>query len=133
MDSKLVLRTTLFAVIFVIVTSFDLTIMHTNHIQAHIEEFTTDGLTCSEQDATYLDCYGGVSRRFTRVEEIRDEHVNPLLLDGGDHFQGTHWYTYYRGNATSHFMNWISYDAMVSSRPCVVLQITLVYKLSTAV
>lgn len=98
----------------VIVTSFDLTIMHTNHIQAHFEEFDSHGLTCEETESSYNECFGGVARRFSKVKEIRDEQSNTLLLDGGDHFQGTQWYTYYRGNATAHFMNWIQYDAMVS-------------------
>ncbi|XP_071831912.1 5'-nucleotidase-like isoform X2 [Apostichopus japonicus] len=94
---------------------YDLTIMHTNHIHAHFEEFDSNGLTCSEDESTYNECFGGIARRLTKVNEIRAEQTNPILLDGGDHFQGTQWFTYYKGNASAHFMNRIEYDAMAPS------------------
>ncbi|PIK53663.1 putative 5'-nucleotidase-like [Apostichopus japonicus] len=89
--------------------------MHTNHIHAHFEEFDRNGLTCSEDESTYNECFGGIARRLTKVNEIRAEQTNPVLLDGGDHFQGTQWFTYYKGNASAHFMNRIEYDAMAPS------------------
>ena len=39
--------------------------------------------------------------------------MNVLLLDAGDQFVGE-WFSVYKGNATSHFMNELGYDAMVS-------------------
>ena len=44
---------------------------------------------------------------------------NLLLLDAGDQFNGSLWFNYYKGNATSYFMNKVQYDAMVSLLACV--------------
>ena len=58
-------------------------------------------------------CYGGVARRQTVIKRIRKTHPNVLLLDAGDQFQGTVWFTIYEGSASSFFMNQLSYDVMV--------------------
>lgn len=94
--------------------SFDLRIMHTNDVHARFEQFNKYGSTCSEEDATEGNCFGGVARRVTKINEIRSSYENTLLLDGGDQFQGTQWFYYYQGRAAAYFMNQMSYTAMVS-------------------
>ncbi|XP_071831452.1 snake venom 5'-nucleotidase-like isoform X2 [Apostichopus japonicus] len=92
--------------------SFDLRIMHTNDVHARFEQFNKYGSTCSEEDATEDNCFGGVARRVTKINEIRSSYENTLLLDGGDQFQGTQWFYYYQGRAAAYFMNQMSYTAM---------------------
>ncbi|XP_030849943.1 5'-nucleotidase [Strongylocentrotus purpuratus] len=91
---------------------FNLTILHTNDCHARFMETDQNGRICTADTA---DCFGGVARRATVVNEARardpDGHV--LFLDAGDQFQGTDWFYTYRGNATAHFMNLLGYDAMV--------------------
>ena len=97
---------------------FNLTILHTNDIHARIEQFNAYGSECSEKNAQEGACFGGEARRMTKVAEIRSQRSNVLLLDGGDRFVGTLWFTQYRGLADSFFINRYPYDAMVSvSRP----------------
>lgn len=56
---------------------------------------------------------GGVARRKTKIDEIRKEKENVLLLDAGDQFQGTVWFNIYKGLEAAHFMNLLKYDAQV--------------------
>lgn len=93
--------------------SYDLTIMHTNDVHARFEQFNRFSSDCSDNDASEGSCFGGVARRATKINEIRGTYENTLLLDAGDQFQGTQWFYFYEGAATSHFMNKLGYDAMV--------------------
>lgn len=97
------------------VITFDLTILHTNDVHARIEQMNKYGGTCSPDDAQEGKCFGGVARRFTKIREIRNTHPNVVLLDGGDQFQGTVWYNYYRGNASAYFINKLNYTVGVRS------------------
>ena len=92
---------------------FTLTILHTNDVHARIDEFDSRGNTCDEEEQSAGECFGGVARRSTMVEQIRSEAPNVILLDAGDQFQGTLFYTQYKGGAAQEMMNTIGYDAMV--------------------
>ncbi|XP_070589257.1 5'-nucleotidase [Erythrolamprus reginae] len=87
--------------------SFELTILHTNDVHARVEETSRDSGKCATQE-----CYGGVARRATKVQEIRATHPHVLLLDAGDQYQGTIWFSYYKGREVVQFMNRLRYDAM---------------------
>lgn len=39
--------------------------------------------------------------------------LNPIYLNAGDYFQGTLWYSTFRWNITSYFLNLLPADAMV--------------------
>ncbi|XP_072043475.1 5'-nucleotidase-like [Amphiura filiformis] len=97
--------------------NFHLTILHTSDVTASFEQFNSAGETCSEQEERNDECLGGVARRGSVIEEVRNEQghdgadLNVLLLDGGDQFVGE-WFNVYKGKATSHFMNKLGYDAM---------------------
>jgi len=91
---------------------YTLTVLHTNDVHARILQFNRFGGTCSEDDAAEGKCFGGVARRATKINEIRAEGGNVILVDAGDQFQGTLFYTKYKGEEAQRFMNALGYDAM---------------------
>jgi 2',3'-cyclic-nucleotide 2'-phosphodiesterase (5'-nucleotidase family) len=97
------------ASIFAVCHGYNLTILHTNDVHARIQEMNAFGGKCSPDHS----CFGGAARMKTKIEELRSEHRNTLLLDAGDQFQGTLWFTHYGGRVTYTMMNLLGYDAMV--------------------
>jgi len=91
---------------------FSLTVLHTNDTHGRIDQITEVGSRCTPADAAENRCVGGVARRATIIKQVRAEGGNVLLLDGGDQFQGTLFYTQYKGEEASTFMNLLGYDAM---------------------
>jgi 5'-nucleotidase len=89
-----------------------LTLLHTNDTHARYLEIDRFGGACRE-GAEPGSCFGGVARRATMVERIRREAENVLLLDGGDQFQGTLFYSRFKGAVAAATMNALRYDAMV--------------------
>jgi 5'-nucleotidase len=96
-------------------SKFSLAIMHTNDVHARFEQTDKYGGACSASKASVGKCFGGVARRKTKLDELRAKYPNSLLLDGGDQFQGTLWFSIFQGKAVSYFTNKIGYDAMVST------------------
>ena len=92
--------------------AFTLTVIHTNDTHAHIEQFDSSGSSCSEEKAAAGECFGGVARRATKIEELRGTATNPILVDAGDQFQGSLYYTQYKGAEAVEFMNMLGYQAM---------------------
>ncbi|XP_071379852.1 snake venom 5'-nucleotidase-like isoform X1 [Centroberyx affinis] len=90
------------------VSTFEVTLLHTNDNHARIEETSVDSGKCPKSGP----CFAGVARRFTKLTEIRKKERNVLLLDAGDQFQGTVWFNYYKGAEAAYFMNKLGYDAM---------------------
>ncbi|XP_033727572.1 snake venom 5'-nucleotidase-like [Pecten maximus] len=88
-------------------SAFDLTVLHTNDFHARYEETNTYSGSCSGDN-----CYGGIVRLKTKIEEFRASVPNTILLDGGDMFQGTVWFNYFGGAITGLFANFLGYDAM---------------------
>jgi 5'-nucleotidase len=91
---------------------FPLTILHTNDVHARVMQFNSHGSTCNEEEAAADECFGGVARRATVINRIRGEQPNVLLVDAGDEFQGTLFYTQFKGREAYTFMNMLGYDAM---------------------
>jgi 5'-nucleotidase / UDP-sugar diphosphatase len=58
-------------------------------------------------------CIAGAPRLATVVDQIRSNTENVLLLDAGDQFQGTLFFTMFQGDVLNTTMNYIGYDAMV--------------------
>lgn len=92
---------------------YTLNILHTNDVHARFEPINRFNSTCSVEDNAAGACFGGTARLATAIEAARDAAENPLLLDGGDQFQGTLFYTYYKGLLAAEMMNTLGYDAMV--------------------
>lgn len=80
-----------------------ITILHTNDVHSHIDAFGPDAARNANQ--------GGVARRATLVQNIRNENPNTLLLDAGDIFQGTPYFNYYGGELEFKLMSKMKYDA----------------------
>jgi len=89
-----------------------LTILHTNDFHARFEPINKYDSTCGEEDNQAGECFGGSARLATAIAELKAEAVNPILVDGGDQFQGTLFYTYYKGQLAAEMMNRLGYDAM---------------------
>ncbi|KAF9995413.1 hypothetical protein BGZ80_000342 [Entomortierella chlamydospora] len=88
----------------------NLTVIHTNDIHARMDPANNLGVACTEADIAQGNCYGGAARHKTLIQQLRKGKQNSLVLDGGDEFQGTLFYTYYKGNVTADVMNEIGYD-----------------------
>ncbi|KAG8444817.1 hypothetical protein GDO86_009827 [Hymenochirus boettgeri] len=88
--------------------NFQLTILHTNDVHARVEQTNQDSGKCGVSQ----NCYAGVARRSSKIQDIRGTHQHVLLLDAGDQFQGTIWFNYYKGKEAAYFMNYLQYDAM---------------------
>jgi len=84
-------------------TTKHITILHTNDVHSHIEAFPPN----HSQNANM----GGVARRATLVNGIREENPNTLLLDAGDIFQGTPYFNFYGGELEFKLMSLLKYDA----------------------
>jgi 5'-nucleotidase len=91
---------------------YKLTILHTNDFHARFEPISKYDSGCSAEKNAEGKCFGGSARLVTALEEARKRTNNAILVDGGDQFQGTLFYTYYKGAATAEMMNKMGYDAM---------------------
>lgn len=91
---------------------YKLTILHTNDFHARFEPISKYDGPCSAEDNTAGECFGGTGRLVTAINEARGRAENPILVDGGDQFQGTLFYTYYKGKLAAEMMNKMGYDAM---------------------
>ena len=91
---------------------YSLTILHTNDFHSRFEPISRFDSGCSAEDNEAGECFGGSARLVTAVEEARSRSNNAILVDGGDQFQGTLFYTYYKGAAAAEFMNKLGYTAM---------------------
>lgn len=92
---------------------FTLNILHTNDIHSRVESINKYDSTCDAEGEAEGKCFGGVARIKTMVDQMRGElGENVLVLDAGDPFQGSLFYTTYKGAAEAEFMEAIGYDAM---------------------
>lgn len=76
---------------------YRLKVLHTNDIHARISEFNRFGQTCTSEESSQGECFGGYPRIAAAVEAARKQGGNVLLLDAGDQFQGTLYYTILKG------------------------------------
>jgi 5'-nucleotidase len=91
---------------------YTLNILHTNDFHARFEPISKYNSTCAPEDNDAGECFGGSARLATAIEQARADALNPVLFDGGDQFQGTLFYNYYKGKLAAEMMNRLGYDAM---------------------
>ena len=91
---------------------YKLTILHTNDFHSRFEPINKYDSGCSAEDNAEGKCLGGSARLVTAVKDARARAENSILVDGGDQFQGSLFYTYYKGKVAAEFMNKLGYDAM---------------------
>lgn len=80
-----------------------ITILHTNDVHSHIDPFPADH--------AQFPGMGGVAKRATLIEQIRQENPHTLLLDAGDIFQGTPFFNFYGGELEFKLMDMLGYHA----------------------
>jgi 5'-nucleotidase len=92
---------------------YALTILHTNDFHDRFEPISKYDSTCSPEDNDAGECFGGIARLVTAIEEARAAAPGDvLLLDAGDMFQGSLFFTQYGGDLAAEFMSQLDYDAM---------------------
>ena len=89
-----------------------LTILHTNDFHSRVEPISKYDSGCSAEDNAEGKCFGGYARLVSAVAEARSRNPDALLVDGGDQFQGSLFYTYYKGKVAAEIMNNLAYDGM---------------------
>jgi 5'-nucleotidase len=81
-----------------------LTILHTNDFHSRIDPFPPN----SGRNALQ----GGVARKSTLIQQIREKEENILLFDSGDVFQGTPYFNFFAGQLEMQIMALLKYDAL---------------------
>ncbi|MEQ6248761.1 bifunctional metallophosphatase/5'-nucleotidase [Sulfitobacter sp. HNIBRBA3233] len=91
---------------------YKLTILHTNDFHARFEPISKYDGPCGAEDNTAGECFGGTARLVTAIKDAQSRTNNAILVDGGDQFQGTLFYNYYKGAMAAEMMNKLGYDGM---------------------
>ncbi len=91
---------------------YSLTILHTNDFHARFEPISKYDSSCGEETNAEGKCFGGSARLVTAISNARARSNNTILVDGGDQFMGTLFYTYYKGKLAAEMMNKLGYDGM---------------------
>lgn len=85
---------------FAMETGTNITIVHINDTHAKVFEGKYDGM--------------GIAKVATKVEELKAQNPNVLLLDAGDTFHGTTFATLNEGESIVKLMNAMKYDVMAA-------------------
>ena len=93
---------------------YTLHILHTNDMHSRIESINRFDSTCDAEGEAEGKCFGGVARVKSAIDAKKAalDNQNVVVLDAGDPFQGSLFYTTYKGAAEAEFMEKIGYDAM---------------------
>ncbi|TPK58873.1 bifunctional metallophosphatase/5'-nucleotidase, partial [Mesorhizobium sp. B2-4-19] len=93
---------------------YTLNILHFNDWHSRIEGNNKYESTCSADEETKGECIGGAGRLITAIAQERKklEGQNVLLLNAGDSFQGSLFYTTYKGTVEEEFLNQMKPDAV---------------------
>ncbi|KAF3064307.1 5'-nucleotidase [Daldinia childiae] len=89
--------------------NFNISFYHVNDVHAHLDEFSSSGTDCTNPSKG---CYGGYARIKTVIDDTRPGHNDSLLLNVGDEFQGTLFYSFYGGEKIAETLNQLGFDAM---------------------
>jgi len=95
---------------------YRLTILHVNDTHARFEPINKYNSTCSDEDNAEGKCFGGLARLEEAISQRREallaEGRNVLTLHAGDQFQGSLFYTTYKGELSAELMDAFGFDAM---------------------
>lgn len=87
---------------FTVFSQKQLVILHTNDTHSRIEPLPATDKTAPGK--------GGVVRRATFIDSVRNADKNILLLDAGDFLQGTPYFNLFKGKVEVEAMNLMKYD-----------------------
>ncbi len=93
-----------------------LDVLHFNDFHSRLESINRFDSTCPAADEAEGKCFGGIARLATKINELRDGiragggHV--VVLEAGDAYQGSLFYTTYKGKAEAEFLEALGLDAM---------------------
>ncbi|XP_045522484.1 apyrase-like [Pieris brassicae] len=87
---------------------YELQIIHYNDFHARFEETSVETPTCRFNNAS---CLGGFPRLFKQIMTLKKEKPDSILLNAGDSYQGTYWYTLLKWKVILEFMNLLPNDA----------------------
>lgn len=95
---------------------FTLHVLHVNDFHSRVESINAFDSTCDLAGEAEGKCFGGIARLASAITDLRDriraEGGHVILVDAGDQFQGSLFYTTYKGEDTAEFMNALGFDAM---------------------
>jgi len=93
---------------------YQLNILHINDFHSRDESINKFDATCSADEESKKECFGGAARLKTEIDLRRKALAgqNVILLDAGDNFQGSLFYTTYKGQAEVELLNAMKFDAM---------------------
>ncbi|OCP15126.1 bifunctional metallophosphatase/5'-nucleotidase [Ensifer sp. LC163] len=93
---------------------YELNILHINDLHSRIESINKFDSSCSAEEEGKNECFGGVARLKPLIDQKRQElsGKNVLLLNAGDNFQGSLFFTTYKGLVEAEFLNLMKFDAM---------------------
>ncbi|CAH0545942.1 unnamed protein product [Brassicogethes aeneus] len=86
---------------------FKLHVVHLNDFHSRFDEVNLKGRECTKNDT----CVGGYSRLYKQIMSLKEKDPNILLLNAGDNFQGSMWYSVYKWDVIRHFMEKFQFDA----------------------
>ena len=78
-------------------------------MHAHLDEYSSSGTDCDKPEKG---CYGGYARIKHTIDTLRPQYNDSLWLNAGDEFQGTLFYTFYKGEKIAETLNQLDFDAM---------------------
>lgn len=99
---------------FTALADYSLNILHINDWHSRIESINRFGSTCSKDDEAAEKCFGGAARLKTAIDGRRaaQSNSNILLLNAGDNFQGSLYYTTYKGAVEAEFLTLMKFDVL---------------------
>lgn len=86
----------------------ELLLLHTNDLHSYLAGRDAQGNACLQSEG----CTGGLARLATAINRARADHDNVLVLDAGDQFQGTLFFTVNKWPMLSDINALLRYDAM---------------------
>jgi len=89
--------------------ALNVSIIHVDDQHSHLESESTT-LSFGDYDVSVE--IGGYPRVVTKIKELQASKTNTLTLNAGDTFQGTLYYSLFKGEADAAMFNLVSWDAL---------------------
>lgn len=87
-----------------------LSIFHVNDVHSHVAE--KKGMTLMFGEIKAKVPVGGMPRVIQKIKILKQSKPNSLMLNAGDTFQGTSYYTLFKGKADTDMINFLKWDAI---------------------